>query len=89
MLNESGQASQPPPIDEIKADLAATDRDIERLIAIRHNLSLFIADSHGEDRSKYKVDLHRYEHILRDGFVLRSKIQSALLAARQEGGSDE
>lgn len=64
--------------DEMKADLAATQRDIEALDSIAANLRVFIYEAHGEDRSAFKVDLLKYEGLASDGRRLRKKIINAM-----------
>ncbi len=66
--------AQPIPLAEMQSDLAATERDIERLNAIIDNLRLFISDSAGEDRSRFKAQLFTFEGLLGLAFRLRTTI---------------
>lgn len=63
---------------EVRADLAATDRDITRLDTIAANLALFIDDSQDENRSHYRMDLLRFRVRLIEARELRTKILAKL-----------
>lgn len=69
----------PIPRAEIEADLAATDDDIRRLRLIAQNISEFIANSHGENRSAFKTDALKYDALLSHALDLRLKIKGALV----------
>jgi hypothetical protein len=63
-----------PPLAEIEKDLADTERDIEALQSITAGLRTFVYQNGGEDRSREKMDLFRYEALLVAGKSLRDKI---------------
>lgn len=65
-------------IEEISSDLAATDRDIERLDRIVKNLRSFITDCGEEDRSEFKLDVMKYETLLGRARRLRTTIALAM-----------
>lgn len=65
-------------IKEVQADYAATLRDIERCAIIAANVRLFMEDSVGEDRSKFKMDVFKWEALLSQARRLRDKIQLKL-----------
>lgn len=64
---------------EIENDLREMSVDLERLRNITVNLRAFINDSFGEDRSRYKVDLLKWESIYNDGLRLKRVIADKLL----------
>jgi hypothetical protein len=63
--------------EEIQADLKATEKDIERLVAITRNLDAFIRDSLGEDRSAFRTDLVKYQGLLEQAEGLHVRILRA------------
>lgn len=69
-------------LSEIEADFNATKRDIEALQQIVSGLNTFIAYSHKEDRSKFRIDLFKYETLLRQGRELQKTIENYLQHAR-------
>lgn len=66
-----------PTLNEIQADLDATDRDIERLQVICDAIGEFISDSHGEDRRILQVDHFRWRAILGQALELKTAIERA------------
>lgn len=71
------------PLEEMKGDLSATNRDIARLISIVRHLDAFIEDSHGEDRSLFRIDLMRFRSMLSEGLELKKTIEKVLESAVQ------
>ncbi len=65
--------------EEMEADLAATDRDIQRLQQAYLALESFVTDSGGEDRSTvFKVELFKINALLQEAQALRPRIEAAL-----------
>lgn len=65
-------------LTEMQQDLAIVTRDVHRLEAVCDNLSLFIRESDGEDRSSFKTCLMKCEVALEDGRRLIPKITGAI-----------
>lgn len=65
-------------IEEVRGDLAATERDSERLLAIVTNLREFIYYSHGENRRAFNTDLFKYNGLLSQAHDLRATIARKL-----------
>jgi len=63
---------------QIKLDLKATQADIRRLTAIVQNMGDFIAFPHDEDRSRFKMDLMKWETFLDVARRLEAAIKRAL-----------
>jgi hypothetical protein len=66
------------PLTEMIADLGTTERDIEALNAVVENLQRFTQDSHGEDRSVFRMDVFKYQALLNQATRLRHAIQSKI-----------
>ncbi len=79
-------------MDEMKADLAATQRDFKRLSTICSNLEDFMRDSGGEDRRAFRVDLLKFEGLQAQAerliFTITARMKEQIC---EEGGqrSDE
>lgn len=72
-----------PTKEEAEVDLDWTRQDIRRLEAIVKNLEEFIQFAHGEDRSRYKLDLMKWQTILADGRSVEGKIERHLRVFRK------
>lgn len=62
----------------MQADLDATCEDIDRLQAVVENLTRFITESHGEDRSRWRIDVMRFESLLGKALKLKDAIKLRL-----------
>lgn len=69
------------PKEEIEADLAATERDINSLERICDGLRVFIEQSHGENRSAFRMDLFKYTALGTQARTLKQRIQTYLTEA--------
>lgn len=71
------------PMEEMQADLAATDRDIENLTKICEHIDAFIWDSHGENRSNFRADYYKFSQMIVIAKRLRDKIQNTINSATE------
>lgn len=71
-------------IQEMKADLDATQRDIGRLEDIVEALDLFISDSYGENRSAFKTDLLKYRALLIQAERIKTAIANRIAESVSE-----
>jgi hypothetical protein len=62
-------------IEEATKDLEYTRNDIRVLNTIISNLSDFIYNSGGEDRSSLKIDLYKYQSLLNQAKIIELRIQ--------------
>lgn len=63
-------------IEEVKLDLDNTTRDRECLIKICESLEIFITQPGDEDRGLYRLDLMKFQSLLRKTTELQLRIKT-------------